>query len=61
MIYTCGDIYIDNVNGQSNIKSRRGSEGGSGERRRGDGGGSDMSIPMMNNFGPDLREHFVNP
>ena len=49
------------MNGQSNIKSRRGSEGGSGERRRGDGGGSDMSIPMMNNFGPDLREHFVNP
>ena len=40
VIYTWGDIYIDNVNGQSKIISKRGSEGGvGGGRRREDGDG----------------------
>ena len=31
--YTCGDIYIDNVNGQSKMISKRGSEEGSRRKR----------------------------
>ena len=41
MIYTCGNIYIDDVIGQNKIISKRGSEGvrkGVGGRRGDDGG-----------------------